>query len=427
MSFAKVLNLIIFLLFLFGAMLLVSLEVNTVRRSILDQMQANLETSTTALGLVLQGTLLNGDKVLSETIINAMFDGGFVNSATLVDPDGKVLFQREFTTAQQNVPLWFQSLIDMPIVTHEQEMTDGWNILGTIHLQGHTGYAYQHLWQAIRTEVALLLLGVVVMMLTIQYCCHRLLAPLRRVSDELDLVSQFRGGKSLSVPWLTEVKSVVTSVNKLLSVRQRDLNQLRLKVQQLANQYPQPSLNSKSHDGEHVEFLSCQGEILLYQAWVPVLDVFGKDEISLADDIKFKSGNMKNGSHKGIRLPLTLLDSSDWEKIRVLLEACKGYVLDWRYCQLNETILTHLIELQQSGFDLAFHELPMQKEAISLFELHPCFVFTHVHDIPQFWLMAAQCCHAYGITLICENGFGVDVDKIRNWGVDGYRKGAFHE
>ena len=77
MSLAKLLNRIILILFLIGAILLFMLEIITVRQSILDQMSANLETAITALGLVLQGTLLNEDKVLAETIVNAMFDGGF--------------------------------------------------------------------------------------------------------------------------------------------------------------------------------------------------------------------------------------------------------------------------------------------------------------------------------------------------------------
>ena len=103
-------------MFLAGAILLFMLEVTTVRQSILDQMSANLETAITALGLVLQGTLLNDDKVLAETIVNAMFDGGFVSAVTLLDPDGQVLFQKVFHTAQQNVPTWLPSVIDMPPV-----------------------------------------------------------------------------------------------------------------------------------------------------------------------------------------------------------------------------------------------------------------------------------------------------------------------
>lgn len=157
MSLAKLLNVIILILFTIGAALLLVLEITTVRQSILDQMSANLETAITALGLVLQGTLLNDDKVLAETIVNAMFDGGFVNSVVLLDPDGQVLFQKVFHTAQQNVPGWLPSVIDMPPVKIEQELTDGWRILGTLTLEGHKGYAYQHLWNAIsRTGLALL-------------------------------------------------------------------------------------------------------------------------------------------------------------------------------------------------------------------------------------------------------------------------------
>ena len=104
MTLSKLLSRIILILFLIGAILLFVLEITTVRQSIIDQMSANLETAVTALGLVLQGTLLNDDKVLAETIVNAMFDGGFVSSVRLVDPDGQLLFQKVFQATQQNVP-----------------------------------------------------------------------------------------------------------------------------------------------------------------------------------------------------------------------------------------------------------------------------------------------------------------------------------
>ena len=103
MSLARLLNVIILILFAIGAILLLMLEITTVRQSILDQMSANLETAITALGLVLQGTLLNDDKVLAETIVNAMFDGGFVSSVTLLDPDGQLLFQKVLHKKQQNI------------------------------------------------------------------------------------------------------------------------------------------------------------------------------------------------------------------------------------------------------------------------------------------------------------------------------------
>ena len=81
-------------------------------------------------------TLNNDDKVLAETIVNAMFDGGFVSSVTLLDPDGQLLFQKVFHTAQQNIPSWLPAVVHMPPVKIEQELTDGWRILGTLTLEG---------------------------------------------------------------------------------------------------------------------------------------------------------------------------------------------------------------------------------------------------------------------------------------------------
>lgn len=240
MSLAKLLNRIILVLFLIGAILLFMLEITTVRQSILDQMSANLETAITALGLVLQGTLLNEDKVLAETIVNAMFDGGFVSAITLVDPDGQMLFHKVFTSTQQNIPAWLPNLIAMPPVKVEQELTDGWRMLGTLTLEGHSGYAYQHLWNAISRTGLALLGGLIVFSLLIPWICKRLLRPLAEINQQLSLIRKRQYGAELPIPWIKELKEVASSVNQLVSERKRDMLQQRLKITQLGKQSPSP-------------------------------------------------------------------------------------------------------------------------------------------------------------------------------------------
>lgn len=421
MSLAKLLNLIILVLFLIGALLLVSLETSTVRRSVLDQMQANLETSTTAMGLVLQGSLLGGDKVLAETIVNAMFDGGFVRSATLTDPDGKVLFRREFSVGQQNVPAWFQQLVSMPPVIQEQEMTDGWNILGTIRLEGHSGYAYQHLWQALRSEIGLLLIGLAVMLLLIQWSCHRLLAPLRQISSELDLISQRRSSRTLPTPWLQEVKGVVNAVNRLISERQRDLTQQRLKLQQLAQQFPPSPFPHHHHTtARMIHFISTQGDITLYRAFIPAEAVEANWHQQQFEQLLTQ---WYQGDIQGLRLPMSLLQHPQWYWLEQKIRPQKGKILDWRYeGPPTPSMLARLKSLQTSGIELAFHDWPLSKESLVLLELHPRLVATHLSDAPLLWNMAAQCVHAHGTTLLEEGEHALSVDTLRNWGIDGYRK-----
>ncbi|MGL5992442.1 MAG: LapD/MoxY N-terminal periplasmic domain-containing protein, partial [Aeromonas sobria] len=223
MTLSKLLSRIILVLFLIGAVLLFALEATTIRQSILDQMSANLETAITALGLVLQGTLLNDDKVLAETIVNAMFDGGFVSSVTLIDPDGQLLFQKVFHATQQNVPSWLPSVIGMPPVKIEQELTDGWRMLGTLTLEGHSGYAYQHLWNAISRTGMALLAGLIVFTLIISLVCKRLLQPLEQINLQLIRVRKHQFNSSLPTPWLQDLKEVSLSINQLVSERKRDL------------------------------------------------------------------------------------------------------------------------------------------------------------------------------------------------------------
>ena len=101
-------------LLLLWALLMARSQIMTLRDSIQEQMQANLETAVTSLGLVLQGAFLGGDPVMAETMVNAMFDGGYVRSIQLVDPDGKVIFKREFTAPVKAVPDWLPEFVAFP-------------------------------------------------------------------------------------------------------------------------------------------------------------------------------------------------------------------------------------------------------------------------------------------------------------------------
>ena len=219
MLLAELLNRIIIGLFLIGAALLFILEITTLRQSILDQ-------------------------VLAETIVNAMFDGGFVSSVTLIDPDGQLLLQKVFRSAQQNAPGWLPSVIGMPPVKIEQELADGWRMLGTLTLEGHSGYAYQHLWNAISRTGLALLAGLMLFTLIISWVCKRLLQPLEQINLQLIRIRKHQFNSTLAIPWLQDLKEVTISINQLVSERRRDLLQQRLKITQLGKQLgptvPQP-------------------------------------------------------------------------------------------------------------------------------------------------------------------------------------------
>ena len=153
MTLSRLFNVCMMVILLLVTLLLVRVQISMVRDSIHDQMAANLETASTSLGLVLQGAFLGGDPVMAETIVNAMFDGGYVKSIRLVDPDGKELFKREFADDEASAPDWLVQMLAFPRTELSREITDGWNILGTLHIEGHRGYAYGYLWRAVQSQL----------------------------------------------------------------------------------------------------------------------------------------------------------------------------------------------------------------------------------------------------------------------------------
>lgn len=426
MSLAKLLNRIILILFVIGATLLFMLEVTTVRQSILDQMSANLETAITALGLVLQGTLLNDDKVLAETIVNAMFDGGFVSSVTLLDPDGQPLFQKVFHTAQQNVPSWLPSVIDMPPVKIEQELTDGWRMLGTLTLEGHTGYAYQHLWNAISRTGLALLAGLLVFTLVISWVCSRLLRPLEQINQQLVRIRKRQFSGSLESPWLQDLKELVISVNQLVSERKRDLLQQRLKVTQLGKQQavtaelPLQGLMDREEGVQQQYFFSTQGKIRLYSRLVPTIS---PSLDSSPDEIQHLLELWLRNPAEGLQLPLSLLNHADWTQFAPLLAKARGKTLDWRWDLASFPPLgeERLATLQEQGVEMAFSAIPMTNDTFNQLDpINPVFISCQPTQDPLYWNLVAQCLHSSGYTLLAEASEIQDINTLRAWGIDGY-------
>ncbi|RJG40311.1 LapD/MoxY N-terminal periplasmic domain-containing protein [Motilimonas pumila] len=122
------------------------------------QFQQNMESSLTALGLILQNTLLGGDVVMAETIINAMFDGSVLQSVSLYDLDGELVFERAFAEPHIAYPEWLGQLFPPPEMHRTMEMTDGWNILGDLKVSSHQHHLYKAMWQVLTDRFLMYLL-----------------------------------------------------------------------------------------------------------------------------------------------------------------------------------------------------------------------------------------------------------------------------
>ena len=415
MRLSRLVNTCMIGLLLLTVLLLVRVQLNMVRDSIHDQMAANLETASTSLGLVLQGAVLGGDPVMAETIVNAMFDGGYVKSIQLVDPDGKVLFKREFADDQASAPEWLVKTLAFPRTELTREITDGWNILGTLHIEGHRGYAYGYLWRAVQSQLWILGIGLPLAVALIALLGHLLLRPLHRAIERIAILCVNHLPSPLPGSSILELDELSQSVNQLIQEKNRNYLRRKLKLlnwrQSLSGQreMPQPHLLAPPY-----RFVTTQGEILLHQRvpvpWSTLLSwresPGGEAEHIWLEFQRIWPLSLAEPSLV-LPIPLILLEDPWWPQLRELVASRNKLQLEW---QLNPDpvpteSLARLAELSELG---AIHQLgnfTADKQSFALLEqVRPQWVITPwLQDLPpSYWILHNVTIHDLGAGVLIE-------------------------
>ena len=416
MTLSRLFNVCMMVILLLVTLLLVRVQIGMVRDSIHDQMAANLETASTSLGLVLQGAFLGGDPVMAETIVNAMFDGGYVKSIRLVDPDGKELFKREFADDEASAPDWLVQILAFPRTELSREITDGWNVLGTLHIEGHRGYAYGYLWRAVQSQLWILGIGLPLAVVAIALLGHVLLRPLRRAIIRIAILSRNHLPGTLPGSAIRELDALAQSVNQL--IQEKHLNYLRRKLkllrwrQSLGFQKSPRVVTSLTPPSQ---FRSTQGDMLLYQRLpIPMSTLLTWRQSESRDSeriwLEFQRiwplALAEPG--RGVPISLTLLADPWWPQLRALLSSQGPLQLEWQATAdaLPEWCFERLSELSRLGFSHQLGNFMADKSSFLLLEkMQPQWVITSWQpDIPPaYWILHNVTVHDLGAGVLLES------------------------
>jgi len=103
-----------------------------------------------ANSLALSMTQQQKDPVTLELQVTALFDTGYYQTISVVDPFGKVIFQRIQDKSEASVPGWFTRSFPIGSKPGLAQISDGWKQYGTVKVISHTQFAYQALWEQTR-------------------------------------------------------------------------------------------------------------------------------------------------------------------------------------------------------------------------------------------------------------------------------------
>jgi EAL domain-containing protein (putative c-di-GMP-specific phosphodiesterase class I) len=179
-----------------------------------DQLLSNAENTASTLGVAI--ARVKGDKAMSETLINAVFDSGYYEVVVLSDINGNVVYQKREPVKVQGVPPWFIDHVHLESSEAVVPLSSDWKLIGYLKISGHRGHAYEQLWQAfMEMVIGFVSLGVVALA-GIYLLLKIVLLPLKRVREQAEAVIQRRFIFQKQLPKTKEMRDVVMAMNSLV-------------------------------------------------------------------------------------------------------------------------------------------------------------------------------------------------------------------
>ncbi len=262
--------------------LVYSVEFNNTRAYLSRQLASDVQNTVTTLGLSLVPYLQSGDRVAVESVVNTVFDGGYYKSieVDLLASEQQVV--RLQSSQIEGVPAWFTELQLFDPVEEQQVLTSGWLQLGALRVSGHTGYAYQQLWQ-LMTQMLLWFMLVYVLVSTLLVLgLGRVLKPLKLLEHRSQEIENQQFGQPLPEPAIRELQGLVRAFNRMSQRLKAIFKQQAEEVEELRRQAFQDVLtglgNRAFFDAQLAQWLAEPGSGAVMLLAIPNLEQVYRDE-----------------------------------------------------------------------------------------------------------------------------------------------------
>ena len=233
MTLFRQINSLLFGLFLLVMMGMVYFQFSQTRDFMEQQMETDLNNTSTSLGLMLTPHLESGDLVGAETLINVIFEGGFYRRVTLTWLADNKTQSWENPIVIEGVPSWLSDLDVFKKQTKESLITSGWMQLATLEIEAHPGLGYRNLWLTMNDTLMVLSLLFLLSLIILRIRLNKILKPLHDIVAHAKAISQRKFTEDMPLPVTTELKDVVVSINSMSSQLKKVFNTLDQEVDSL--------------------------------------------------------------------------------------------------------------------------------------------------------------------------------------------------
>ncbi|WP_297577474.1 EAL domain-containing protein [uncultured Deefgea sp.] len=216
MTLLKQLILMIVLLFsvlFFGS---IYLSVQSSRDFLTEQLTTISQDTATALGMQLSPLILDPQqRVIVQSMLDAVFDSGYYRKIQIVDVNGVVILERVAPLHINQVPDWFVRLFPIETPSGEALMSHGWQQAGSIRIAANPGIAYASLWASSVNALYWFLAAFILTLLAAISLLHVVLRPLRAVEMQAIAICNREYPAPSPLPWTLDLRRVVAAMNQM--------------------------------------------------------------------------------------------------------------------------------------------------------------------------------------------------------------------
>ncbi|SNY79461.1 LapD/MoxY N-terminal periplasmic domain-containing protein [Enterobacter sp. CC120223-11] len=209
-----VMGICLFTLTLFCASFYLTLD--NAREQYQNQLMAHAQDSATALGLSL--TVNIDDPVMTELLVNSIFDRSYFSRIEVTDlTTQKKLIEQRQTPQTLGVPDWFTRLVQLEPGQGEAVVMKGWQQVARVEVESHPMFALDRLWKSLVASFLLLSGGSVVCVAVGMVLLHRRLRPLNYVVEQAMAISRREFLYLPKPPATPELRRVVEAMNVMVA------------------------------------------------------------------------------------------------------------------------------------------------------------------------------------------------------------------
>lgn len=201
-----------------------------------EQMSSHAQDAATSLGLSISPYMDEENLVIAETMIAAIFDSGYYASIEFRNINNQVVIERKNPNTLVDVPNWFIKLIPLTAPTKTSEVNSGWQIAGTLYVTSHAGVSYQKMWENLKRSFIGSTLVILLCFVIAYFILKAVFKPLNLLEAQALAVSKKQFTVNNKIPFTTELRSVTTAMNKMVTNLEKTFNNLTEQSERLNNE-----------------------------------------------------------------------------------------------------------------------------------------------------------------------------------------------